>query len=85
MARTSREEAFQAEGRAFVKLHVEGRWMWGGQWGRGTEDVRGLQCGRQGDSPQALRASAAQTISNVSQTDTFIKYDENGFLDNLKT
>ena len=38
-----------------------------------------------GDSPQALRASAAQTISNVSQTDTFIKYDENGFLDNLKT
>jgi len=25
MVRTSREEAFQAEGRAFVKLHVEGR------------------------------------------------------------
>ena len=79
MVRTSREEAFQAEGRAFVKLHVEGRWMWGGQRGCSTEDVRGLECGGQGESHQALQASAAQTISNESQT------DENGLLNNLKT
>ena len=85
MVRTSREEAFQAEGRAFVKLHVEGRWMWGGQQGCSTEDVRGLECSGRGESPQALQASAAQTISNVSQTDIFIKYEENVLLDNLKT
>ena len=39
--------------------------------------MRGLECSGQGESPQALQASAAQTISNVSQTDIFIKYEEN--------